>query len=151
MGCIAQSAALISLCQRRACTAPAALAPSFADEGLETPQATNTWRVDEMAVAVKRRGYLRQDPRYELMLGTTFRSIGGYLDACCLRNSGTDDGCAVSLQCRRWWDKKCDRTRPELSEEEIVAIISQFEAVREHWLEKNSSALSSHRRLTVRC
>jgi hypothetical protein len=104
-----------------------------------------------MAVAVKRRGYLRQDPRYELMLGTTFRSIGGYLDACCLRNSGTDDGCAVSLQCRRWWDKKCDRTRPELSEEEIVAIIAQFEAVREHWLEKNSSALSSHRRLTVRC
>jgi hypothetical protein len=57
----------------------------------------------------------------------------------------------VALQCRRWWDKKCDRTRPELSEEEIVAIISQFEAVREHWLEKNSSALSSHRRLTVRC
>ncbi len=107
------------------------------------------WQVYGMAVAIKRRGYLRQDPRYELMLGTTFRSIGGYLDECCLRNSGTGDGCAVSLQCCRWWDKKCDRTRPELSQEEIVAIIAQFEAVREHWLEKNSS--SCQRRLTVRC
>ena len=98
------------------------------------------WQVHRMAVAARRRGYLRQDPRYELMLGTTFRSIGGYLDACCLRNSGTDDGCAVSRQCRRWWDKKCDRTRPELSQEEIVAIIAQFEEVRERWLEKSASA-----------
>jgi hypothetical protein len=32
-----------------------------------------------------------------------------------------------------------------------VAIIAQFEQVREHWLEKSSSSLSSHRRLTVRC
>ena len=109
------------------------------------------WQVHRMAVATRRRGYLRQDPRYELMLGTTFRSIGGYLDECCLRNSGTDDGCAVSLQCRRWWDKKCDRTRPELSEDEIVAIIAQFEQVREHWLEKNSSSSSSRRRLMVSC
>jgi hypothetical protein len=46
----------------------------------------------------------------------------------------------VSLQCRRWWDKKCDRTRPELSQEEIVAIIAQFEEVRERWLEKSASA-----------
>lgn len=107
------------------------------------------WQVYGMAVAIKRRGYLRQDPRYELMLGTTFRSIGGYLDECCLRNSGTGDGCDVSLQCCRWWDKKCDRTRPELCQEEIVAIIAQFEAVREHWLEKNTS--SSQGRLTVRC
>ena len=91
-------------------------------------------QVRRMAVAGRRRGCLRPGPRYELMLGTTFKSIGGYLDACCLRNSGTDDDCAVSLQCRRWWDKKCNRTRPELSREEIVAIIEQFERVREGWL-----------------
>jgi len=80
-----------------------------------------------------RRAYLRQDPRYESMLGTTFKSIGGYLDACCLRNSSSGAGCAVSLQCCKWWDKKCNRTRPELSEAEIVAIIGQFEEVREGW------------------
>jgi hypothetical protein len=104
-----------------------------------------------MEIATRRRGYLRQNPRYEFMLGTTFKSIGGYLDACCLRNSSTDDGCAVSLQCRKWWDKKCNRTRPELSEDEIIAIIAQFEQVREGWLERSSLPLSSHRRLPVSC
>jgi hypothetical protein len=117
---------------------------------LSHPTYLRDWQVHRMAVATRKRGYLRQDPRYELMLGTTFRSIGGYLDACCLRNSGSDDGCAVSLQCRRWWDKKCDRTRPELSQEEIVAIIAQFEEVRERWLGKSTSA-APHRRLAVRC
>lgn len=109
------------------------------------------WQVGRMAVPTKRRGYLRQDPRYELMLGTTFRSVGGYLDACCLRNSNAGDGCAVSAQCRRWWDKKCDRTRPELSQEEIVAIIAQFEEVRERWLEKSASTPMPRRPLPVRC
>lgn len=104
-----------------------------------------------MALPARRRGYLRQDPRYELMLGTTFRSVGGYLDACCLRNASTEDGCAVAMQCRRWWDKKCDRTRPELSQEEIVAIIAQFEEVRERWLEKSSASKAPRPRLPVRC
>ena len=108
------------------------------------------WQVLTMGIAT-RKGYLRQNPRYELMLGTTFKSIGGYLDACCLRNSCTDDGCAVSLQCRKWWDKKCNRTRPELSEAEIVAIIAQFEEVREGWLERSSPPPPSHRRLPVSC
>ena len=104
-----------------------------------------------MAVVARRRGYLRQDPRYELMLGTTFKNIGGYLDACCLRNACTYDGCPVAMQCRRWWDKKCDRTRPELSQEEIAAIIAQFEEVRERWLEKSASASLPRRPLAVRC
>jgi hypothetical protein len=90
------------------------------------------WQVLRMAIGTRRR-HLRQNLRYELMLGTTFKSIGGYLDACCLRNSSTIDGCAVSLQCRKWWDHKCNRTRPELSKEEIIAIIAQFEQVREGW------------------
>ncbi|MDM7999211.1 MAG: hypothetical protein QUS33_04235 [Dehalococcoidia bacterium] len=103
-----------------------------------------------MAVS-RRRRYLRQDPRYELMLGTTFRSIGGYLDACCLRNATSEEGCAVATQCRRWWDKKCDRTRPELSQEEIVAIIAQFEEVRERWLEKSASTSAHRPPVPARC
>jgi hypothetical protein len=55
------------------------------------------------------------------------------------------------MQCRRWWDKKCDRTRPELSQEEIAAIIAQFEEVRERWLEKSASASLPRRPLAVRC
>jgi hypothetical protein len=108
------------------------------------------WQVLIMAIETRRK-YLRNNPRYELMLGTTFRSIGGYLDTCCLRNSLTDDGCAVSLQCREWWDKKCNRTRPELSEAEIVTIIAQFEQVREDWLESTLLPVSSHYRLSVGC
>ena len=111
---------------------------------------TTVWQVFRMAIGTRRR-YLRQDPRYELMLGTTFKSIGGYLDACCLRNADTDDGCAEWLKCRKWWDRKCDRTRPGLSEAEIVAIIAQFEEDRERWLERSSAPVSSHRRLPVSC
>jgi hypothetical protein len=80
-----------------------------------------------------RRKYLPPNPRYELMLGTTFRSIGGYLDECCLRNASDHEGCAVAAQCRKWWDRKCERTRSQLSEAEIVSIIAQFEEVREGW------------------
>jgi hypothetical protein len=108
------------------------------------------WQVVRMAMSV-RRAYLRQNPRYEYMLGTTFKSVGGYLDACCLRNSITDDGCAVSRQCRKWWDKKCNRTRPELSEDEIMAIIAQFEQVREGWIERSNSSTSPRRQLPVGC
>lgn len=111
---------------------------------------TTVWQVFRMAIGTRRR-YLRQDPRYELMLGTTFKSIGGYLDACCLRNADTDDGCAVWPQCRKWWDRKCDRTRSELSEAEIVAIIAQFEEVRGRWLARNSPLAPSHRRHRVSC
>jgi hypothetical protein len=87
-----------------------------------------------MVISTRRR-YLRQHYRYELMLGITFKSIGGYLDACCLRNSITDDGCPVATKCRRWWDRKCDRTPSHLSEAEIVAIIAEFSRVRKGWLE----------------
>jgi len=96
-----------------------------------------------------RRKYLQQNPRYESMLGATFKTVGGYLDTCCLRNSLTDDGCAVSLQCREWWDKKCNRTRPELSEAEIGAIIAQFGEIREGWLERSLPPLRSHRRFPL--
>jgi hypothetical protein len=113
--------------------------------------ASCVWQVLTMEVATGRRAYLRHNPRYEFMLGTTFKSVGGYLDACCLRNSSTDAGCAVSLQCRKWWDKKCNRTRPELSPAEITAIIAQFEEVRGRWLEKRSPRVSSHRRVPVTC
>ena len=109
------------------------------------------WQVGRMAVPTKRRGYLRQDPRYELMLGTTFKSVGGYLDVCCLRNSVSHEGCAVAPQCRRWWDKKCNRTRPELSEEEIVAIIAQFEEVREGWLQRKALTEPARSRQPVSC
>ena len=85
------------------------------------------------------------------MLGTTFKSVGGYLDLCCLRNSDSDDGCAVSQQCRRWWDKKCNRTRPELTEEEIQAIIAQFEEVREGWLQKRALAAALRREMPAAC
>ncbi len=98
-----------------------------------------------------RKEYVRENLRYEFMIGTTFKSIAGYLDSCCLRNSCTDDGCVVSLQCRKWWDKKCDRTRPELPTDEIVAIIEQFEGVRDGWMERSLSSVSSHRRLPVSC
>jgi hypothetical protein len=99
-----------------------------------------------MVVGTRRR-YLRQHYRYELMLGTTFHSIGAYLDACCSRNSSTDEGCTAWLQCRKWWDKKCNRTRSNLSEAEIVQIIAQFEECRERWLVRNSPSafLTEHR------
>ncbi len=102
-------------------------------------------------MAGTRRPYLRHSYRYEYMLGTTFKSVGGYLDLCCLRNADNDDGCAVSAQCRRWWDKKCNRTRPELSEEEIVAIIAQFEEVREGWLQRKALPVPARARLPVNC
>ena len=96
------------------------------------------------------RPYLRHSYRYEYMLGTTFKCVAGHLDLCCLRNSAGEDGCAVSAQCRRWWDKKCNRTRPELSQEEIVAIIAQFEEVREAWQQRQAaSAAPSRGRLSV--
>lgn len=94
---------------------------------------------------------MRHSYRYECMLGTTFKSVAGHLDACCLQNSDGDDGCAVSAQCRRWWDKKCNRTRPELSEEEIVAIIAQFEEVREVWLRKKVLSDPARNRVPVSC
>jgi hypothetical protein len=105
----------------------------------------------EYRMAGTRRPYLRQSYRYEYMLGTTFKSVGGYLDTCCLRNSDSADGCAVSAQCRRWWDKKCNRTRPELSDEEIVAIIAQFEEVREGWLQRKAPSEPARSRLPVTC
>jgi hypothetical protein len=94
-----------------------------------------------MVVGTRRR-YLRQHYRYELMLGTTFHSIGAYLDACCSRNSSTDEGCTAWLQCRKWWDKKCNRTRSNLSEAEIVQIVVQFEERRERWLVRNPPSAS---------
>jgi hypothetical protein len=79
------------------------------------------------------RVYLKKNFHYESMLGTTFNKLGQYLDACCLINAYTDDGCPVSPQCRDWWDNQCKAAYSDLPPSEIEAIIAEFDQARQGW------------------
>ena len=81
-----------------------------------------------------RRRYVRKSGYYQFMIGTTFKSLGEYLDECCRVNAITDDGCPVWPQCRKWWDNRCKVTSANLGPAEIEAIVEKFEDARQEWL-----------------
>jgi hypothetical protein len=81
-----------------------------------------------------RRVYLRKNFHYESMIGTTFKGLGDYLDACCSMNATNDNGCPAWTQCREWWDNQCKVAYPDLPPTEIRTIIEKFKEAREEWL-----------------
>jgi len=82
----------------------------------------------------------------EPLLGRRYKTVGEYLDECCLMNASTDDGCPGWQRCRRWWDEHCNGVGSDLTEAKMKAIIEEFDEAREKWLKEPLFA-SSRRRL----
>jgi hypothetical protein len=83
-----------------------------------------------------RKPNVRNKPRYETMIGATFKAVGRYLDACCSQNCNDDQECLVQRQCCRWWDRQCKITPPDLPSPRIAEVIQEFEEAREDWMGK---------------
>ena len=82
----------------------------------------------------------------EPLLGRRYKTVGEYLDECCLVNASTEDGCRGWQRCRKWWDEHCNEVCSDLTEAKMKAIIEEFDKAREKWLKEPLFA-SSHRRL----
>ena len=89
---------------------------------------------------------MRRVFRCEPLLGRRFKTVGEYLDECCLTNASIDAFCLGWLRCREWWDRHCSGDCGDLTEAKMTAIIEEFDEAREEWL-KEPLFTSSHRGL----